>query len=189
MIAKHVLNIHRTAGNAPERDDSDKKVRAMIRARCRHACPASGERQRQPERKCALDAMLDPSSASCCVHASWRQHAYQDRQGVAKVSLELRRLVAELVADFRNGCSQEEAFLKRYLEYCRSRSAPVLSETAGRVLANEYVELREEVRALPGSCPRIPSGLCGRRMLQISPGSAGPKLGHLAHQETAKLMR
>lgn len=43
-------------------------------------------------------------------------------------------------------CTQEEAFLKRYLEYCRTRSAPVLSETAGRVLANEYVELREEVR-------------------------------------------
>ena len=44
---------------------------------------------------------------------------------------------------------QEEAFLKRYLEYCRSRSAPVLSETAGRVLANEYVELREEVCPFP----------------------------------------
>ena len=28
MIAKHVLNIHRTAGNAPERDDTDKKVLA-----------------------------------------------------------------------------------------------------------------------------------------------------------------
>jgi len=28
MIAKHVLNIHRTAGNAPERDDTDKKVPA-----------------------------------------------------------------------------------------------------------------------------------------------------------------
>jgi hypothetical protein len=26
MIAKHVLNIHRTAGNAPEQDDADKKV-------------------------------------------------------------------------------------------------------------------------------------------------------------------
>ena len=47
--------------------------------------------------------------------------------------------------------TQEEAFLKRYLEYCRSRSAPVLSETAGRVLANEYVELREEVRRFPSS--------------------------------------
>ena len=46
---------------------------------------------------------------------------------------------------------QEEAFLKRYLEYCRSRSAPVLSETAGRVLANEYVELREEVRSQPST--------------------------------------
>lgn len=26
MIAKHVLNVHRTAGNQPERDDNDKKV-------------------------------------------------------------------------------------------------------------------------------------------------------------------
>ena len=56
-------------------------------------------------------------------------------------SVRLQQLVASM---------QEEAFLKRYLEYCRSRSAPVLSETAGRVLANEYVELREEVQRYPG---------------------------------------
>ena len=29
MIAKHVLNVHRTAGNQPERDDNDKKVRVL----------------------------------------------------------------------------------------------------------------------------------------------------------------
>lgn len=79
MIAKHVLNVHRTAGNQPDKDASDEK---------------------------------------------------------------------------------EEDFLKRYLEYCRSQSAPVLSETAGRVLANEYVELREEVRKVArgqsGEMPAVP---------------------------------
>ena len=42
---------------------------------------------------------------------------------------------------------QEEAFLKRYLEFCRVKCAPALSEAAGQVLVNEYVQLREEVRS------------------------------------------
>jgi len=43
-------------------------------------------------------------------------------------------------------CTQEERFLKRYLEYARSKCAPRLSESAAELLIHEYVELREEVR-------------------------------------------
>ncbi len=41
---------------------------------------------------------------------------------------------------------QSERFLKRYLEYTRSRVAPRVSRRAGETLAAEYVSLREEVR-------------------------------------------
>ena len=37
-------------------------------------------------------------------------------------------------------------FLTRYLEFCRSRVAPRLSEAAARSLAGQYVELREQAR-------------------------------------------
>lgn len=40
---------------------------------------------------------------------------------------------------------QEEAFLKRYIEYCRQNCCPRITESAAKLLANEYVELRAEV--------------------------------------------
>ena len=42
--------------------------------------------------------------------------------------------------------SQEEDFFKRYLEYCRAKCSPRLTEAAAHVLASEYVDLREEAR-------------------------------------------
>ena len=44
---------------------------------------------------------------------------------------------------------QQEAFLKRYLEYARSQYTPKVSPQAGKTLAAEYVSLREEVRPRP----------------------------------------
>jgi DNA replication licensing factor MCM5 len=41
---------------------------------------------------------------------------------------------------------REEAFLKRYLEFCRSRCSPRLTDAAAALLATEYVELRGEAR-------------------------------------------
>src|SRR4051812_21205521 len=41
---------------------------------------------------------------------------------------------------------QKERFLKRYLEYARSRASPRLKPDAAATLAAEYVQLREEVR-------------------------------------------
>jgi len=50
--------------------------------------------------------------------------------------------------------ARAEAFLKRYLEYARARVAPRLSAQAAEGLAGEYVELRQQARALPGPPPR-----------------------------------
>lgn len=41
--------------------------------------------------------------------------------------------------------TQEEAFLKRYIEYCRQSCSPRITDSAAKLLANEYVELRAEV--------------------------------------------
>ena len=49
-----------------------------------------------------------------------------------------RREVAEEEA-------REEAFFKRFLEFCRARVAPRLSEPAADSLVSQYVELREQV--------------------------------------------
>ena len=55
---------------------------------------------------------------------------------------------------------QEERFLKRYLEYARSKCAPRLSESAAELLIHEYVELREEV--IPSPCCLVsPPGFSG----------------------------
>ena len=40
---------------------------------------------------------------------------------------------------------QDEEFLKRFLEYCRARCSPRLTESAADLLENEYVAIRREV--------------------------------------------
>lgn len=41
---------------------------------------------------------------------------------------------------------REEEFLKRYIEYCRTNCSPRLSDSASRLLASEYVDLRTEAK-------------------------------------------
>ena len=45
--------------------------------------------------------------------------------------------------------AREEAFFKRFLEFCRARVAPRLSEAAANSLVSQYVELREQVGSFP----------------------------------------
>ena len=42
---------------------------------------------------------------------------------------------------------QAEEFLKRYLEYCRVKCSPRLTQRAAATLVTDYVEIRDEVRA------------------------------------------
>lgn len=53
---------------------------------------------------------------------------------------------------------QEEKFLKRYLEYARSKCSPRLSEAAADLLIHEYVDLREEVGDSPFASQLFPRG-------------------------------
>ena len=69
-------------------------------------------------------------------------------------------------------CVQEEAFFKRYLEYCRTMCAPRLSQQAGEYLVNEYVAMRGKVgtkQACRHNTPGLtssaaPETSCGVRM-------------------------
>ena len=47
--------------------------------------------------------------------------------------------------------SQEEQFLRRYLEYVRHHCSPRVTESASRLLASEYVELRAEAKRAAGA--------------------------------------
>ncbi|PSC72741.1 DNA replication licensing factor MCM5 [Micractinium conductrix] len=55
---------------------------------------------------------------------------------------------------------REEAFLKRYIEYCRQSCSPRIVDSAAKLLANEYVELRAESKCAAGAdgsdIPAIP---------------------------------
>jgi len=62
--------------------------------------------------------------------------------------------------------AREEAFFKRYLEFCRARVAPRLSEPAADSLVSQYVELREQVKCLQAHAT---SGI-GRMTLQMTSG-------------------
>jgi DNA replicative helicase MCM subunit Mcm2 (Cdc46/Mcm family) len=59
---------------------------------------------------------------------------------------------------------QEEEFLKRYIEYCRCKMYPALTEEAASVLASEYVTLREQVSstAQRSACAQRPSTARGK---------------------------
>ena len=41
---------------------------------------------------------------------------------------------------------QEDAFLTRYVQYCRQRCDPRMTQEAAAYLAHEYVDIREQVR-------------------------------------------
>jgi len=55
--------------------------------------------------------------------------------------------------------ARAEAFLKRYVEYARAACRPRLSEPAARMLENEYVRIRSEMRdraRATGGTPAVP---------------------------------
>ena len=51
--------------------------------------------------------------------------------------------------------SQAEEFLKRYLEYCRVKCSPRLTQRAAATLVTDYVEIRDEVRTCTSKCTML----------------------------------
>ncbi|CAL5225636.1 g8492 [Coccomyxa viridis] len=73
------------------------------------------------------------------------RNADRDRD-IAKHVLEVHRAATQR-REVAEEEAREEAFFKRYLEFCRARVAPRLSEPAADSLISQYVELREQARA------------------------------------------
>ena len=62
--------------------------------------------------------------------------------------------------------AREEAFFKRYLEFCRARVSPRLSEPAADSLVSQYVELREQVLPIRATLHECKLGTRNRCVLQ-----------------------
>ncbi|KAK9916805.1 hypothetical protein WJX75_007272 [Coccomyxa subellipsoidea] len=73
------------------------------------------------------------------------RNADRDRQ-IAKHVLEVHRAATQR-NEGQEDEEREEAFFKRYLEFCRAKVSPRLSQPAADSLVSQYVELREQGRA------------------------------------------
>jgi len=67
-------------------------------------------------------------------------------QRIARHVLEVHRSAGATAEHDEAEERREEEFLKRYIEFCRTNCSPRLSESASRLLASEYVDLRTEAK-------------------------------------------
>ncbi|XP_004508387.1 DNA replication licensing factor MCM5 [Cicer arietinum] len=80
--------------------------------------------------------------------------------------------------------SKEENWLKRYLQYCRTECHPRLSEAAAKLLQNNYVKIRQDMRQQAnetGEAAAIPITVRQlEAIVRLSEALAKMKLSHLA---------
>ena len=103
---------------------------------------------------CLHDMQLHLAASSTRLETAQRQHQCAERSKPCDVA-------------------QEEAFFKRYLEYCRVMCAPRLSQQAGEYLVNEYVGMRGKVGALlqAWQCCPVPGILAAAQHLMCLLGA------------------
>ncbi|KAI5416789.1 minichromosome maintenance protein 5, variant 2 [Lathyrus oleraceus] len=86
--------------------------------------------------------------------------------------------------------SKEENWLKRYLKYCRTECHPRLSETAAKLLQNNYVKIRQDMRQQAnetGAAVAIPITVRQLEVIvRLSESLAKMKLSHLATEENVQ---
>lgn len=94
------------------------------------------------------------------------------------------------------GCmaTQEEEFLKRYLEYCRVKCSPRLTSRAASNLAADYVEIRQEVSLMQitKNCISSPTHTCGVLTKGIPREAAclqSPAGYHVSSQDTVTVQQ
>ncbi|KAK2358043.1 Minichromosome maintenance (MCM2/3/5) family protein [Trifolium repens] len=90
----------------------------------------------------------------------------------------------------RTPVSKEENWLKRYLQYCRTECHPRLSEAAARLLQNNYVQIRQDMRQQAnetGEAAAIPITVRQlEAIVRLSEALAKMKLNHLATEENVQ---
>ncbi|XP_058731947.1 DNA replication licensing factor MCM5-like [Vicia villosa] len=86
--------------------------------------------------------------------------------------------------------SKEDNWLKRYLKYCRTECHPRLSESAAKLLQNNYVKIRQDMRQQAnetGAAAAIPITVRQlEAIVRLSESLAKMKLSHLATEENVQ---
>ena len=139
-----MLDVHRLAGAQPEADEEEKRVSEEASA----LCSGSWEPWREPQ------VCRSPPHPSAPHH-----------RGRSKLCGNACAYASPCRCLLYRSVLQEEAFLKRYIEYCRQSCSPRITDSAAKLLANEYVELRAEVRPPPGGLGAVlwrPGTVLGR---------------------------
>ena len=89
-------------------------------------------------------ASTKPRACPLAGEVQARAPAWQACHAAAAARLAQHSPTAAPLASPLAAAPQEEAFLKRYIEYCRQSCSPRIADSAARLLASEYVELRAE---------------------------------------------
>ena len=119
----------------------------------RNTVPSAGSKTHLP-----VGAALHLNTTSCCRHSVLLSlEPLQEVQGAQLLCPSALRACRHVLEVHRAATqrrevaeeeAREEAFFKRYLEFCRARVSPRLSEPAADSLVSQYVELREQVSFL-----------------------------------------
>ncbi|MCH95879.1 DNA replication licensing factor MCM5-A-like, partial [Trifolium medium] len=71
---------------------------------------------------------------------------YEQDKIIASHIIKVHSSASATRGENRTPVSKEENWLKRYLQYCRTECHPRLSEAAARLLQNNYVKIRQDMR-------------------------------------------
>ncbi|XP_022143029.1 DNA replication licensing factor MCM5 [Momordica charantia] len=89
-----------------------------------------------------------------------------------------------------NRASKEENWLKRYIQYCRTKCHPRLTESASTMLQNSYVKIRQDMRQQAnetGEAAAIPITVRQlEAIVRLSEALAKMKLSHVATEENVQ---
>ena len=125
-------------------------ITTMLNARCAVLAAANPPTGRYDDLRSAadnIDLATTILSRFDLIFIVRDERSYARDVAVARHVLRVHREAAASAPGDVDGDAAGERFLRRYLEYCRSRVSPRLSDAAAGTLAAQYVELREAARA------------------------------------------
>ncbi|XP_045827556.1 DNA replication licensing factor MCM5 [Trifolium pratense] len=115
---------------------------------------------------------------------------YEQDKIIASHIIKVHSSASATRGENRTPISKEENWLKRYLQYCRTECHPRLSEAAARLLQNNYVKIRQDMRLQAnetGEAAAIPITVRQlEAIVRLSEALAKMKLSHLATEENVQ---
>jgi len=138
-------------------------ITTMLKSRCAVLAAANPPSGRYDDLKSAgdnIDLQTTILSRFDLIFIVKDERSLERDTAIARHVLTVHRVAGGAAAGDTDEDAEGEAFLRRYLEYCRCNVSPRLSEAAAASLAGQYVELRETARAVAagagGDAPAVP---------------------------------